>query len=148
MKFTGLASLILFALGPLATRADTVAYDQTYDDASNSLNIVACSNGANGLESLGFTTFGSLPDFPFIGAAGAVEGFNSVNCGTCWQLTYTAAGVSNTIDILAIDHAGAGTFNIALEAMNTLTDNQAVFLGRVNVTSVQVDRTVCGLPAA
>ncbi|KAF7374944.1 hypothetical protein MSAN_00380500 [Mycena sanguinolenta] len=160
MKFSGFASVILFAVAALA---DTVAFDQIYDERSESLDVVvragvlvkatfilshnflaqACSNGVNGLESKGFTTFGSLPKFPFIGAAGAVEGFNSVNCGTCWQLTYAPTGV--TIDVLAIDHAGAGTFNIALEAMDVLTKNQSVQLGRVTVTSKQVASSVCGL---
>ncbi|KAJ7702682.1 cerato-platanin-related secreted protein [Mycena rosella] len=147
MKFSALASLVFVALGPLVARADTVAYDQTYDVASNSLDIVACSDGPNGLETLGYTTFGSLPKFPFIGAVGAVEGYDSVNCGTCWQLTYTnAAGGKKTIDVLAVDHAAPGTFNVALEAMNVLTNNQAVKLGRVTVTSVKVDPSVCGMP--
>jgi len=142
--FLALTSLLVFFA--VTTLADTVAYDQTYDNASNSLNIVACSDGANGLETRGFTTLGSLPKFPFIGAAGAVEGWNSVNCGTCWQLTYTnATGVKKTIDVLAVDHAAPGTFNVALEAMNTLTNNQGVQLGRVTVTSAQVAASVCGL---
>ncbi|KAJ7603600.1 Cerato-platanin [Mycena rosella] len=146
MKFSALASLVFVALGPLVTHADTVAYDQTYDVASNSLNIVACSNGPNGLETR-YPTFGSLPKFPFIGAVGAVEGWDSVNCGTCWQLTYTnATGGKKTIDVLAVDHAAPGTFNVALEAMNVLTNNQAVQLGRVTVTSVKVDPSVCGMP--
>jgi adenosylcobinamide amidohydrolase len=81
-----------------------------------------------------------------IGAAGAVEGWNSVNCGTCWQLTYTnATGVKKTIDVLAVDHAAPGTFNVALAAMNTLTNNQAVALGRVTITSAKVAASVCGL---
>ncbi|KAJ7650370.1 Cerato-platanin [Roridomyces roridus] len=145
MKFT---SLFFLALSPLAVRvlADTVAFDQTYDVGSNSLNIVSCSNGDNGLEVFGFTDFASLPGFPLIGAAGAIEGFNSVNCGTCWELTFVnSKGTSKSINILGIDHAGAGTFNIALEAMNTLTNIQAVQLGRVNVTSKQVAASVCGL---
>jgi hypothetical protein len=160
MKFSGITSVFLFLAIALA---DTVAYDETYDSASTSLNVVvrmnslllsrvlaqfslftqACSNGVNGLESKGFTTLGSLPKFPFIGAAGAVEGWNSVNCGTCWQLTY--AGTKKTINVTAVDHAGPGTFNIALEAMNFLTNNQAVELGRVTVTSNKVANSVCGL---
>ncbi|KAJ7494669.1 Cerato-platanin [Mycena galericulata] len=146
MKFTGLASLLFVALGPLAALADTVSYDQTYDVGSNSLNIVACSDGANGLETIGFTTFNSLPHFPFIGGVGAVAGWNSANCGTCWQLTYTnSSGIAKSINILAVDHAAPGTFNIALEAMNALTNNQAVFDGRVTATSKQVAKSVCGL---
>jgi adenosylcobinamide amidohydrolase len=69
-----------------------------------------------------------------------------VNCGTCWQLTYTnATGVKKTIDVLAVDHAAPGTFNVALAAMNTLTNNQAVALGRVTITSAKVTASVCGL---
>ncbi|KAF7348159.1 hypothetical protein MSAN_01768800 [Mycena sanguinolenta] len=140
MKFSGFASVILFAVAALAT--DTVTYDQIYDNPSVSMNAVACSNGANGLESK-YPTFGSLPKFPYIGGAGAVEGWNSTNCGTCWQLTYAPTGA--TINVLAIDHAAPGTFNIALKAMNKLTNNQAVKLGRAPVTSKQVARSVCGL---
>ncbi|KAK7036384.1 Cerato-platanin [Favolaschia claudopus] len=140
MKFTGFASLLVFAVAALA---DTVSYDQTYDSKSTSLDVVACSNGANGLESKGFKTFGSLPNFPFIGGVGAVEGWDSTNCGTCWQLTYVGTG--KTINVLAVDHSAPGTFNIALEAMNKLTNGQAVQLGRVSVTSKQVAKSVCGL---
>jgi hypothetical protein len=38
MRFSALASLLVFFA--VTTLADTVAYDQTYDNASNSLNIV------------------------------------------------------------------------------------------------------------
>ncbi len=46
--------------------------------------------------------------------------------------------------MLAIDHAGAG-FNVALAAMNTLTNNQGAALGRVNADATQVDASACGL---
>jgi Cerato-platanin len=121
-----------------------VTYDTTYDNASGSMNSVACSNGPNGLLTRGFPTFGSLPDFPFIGGAPAVT-WNSPNCGSCWQLTYVnPQGASNSINILAIDAANPN-FNIALEAMNVLTDGQANFFGSVPITAVQVASSVCGL---
>ena len=120
--------------------AVTVSYDQTYDNASGSLDTVACSDGPNGLETKGYTTFGSLPHFPNIGGAAAVAGWNSPQCGTCWQLTYNG----KSINVLAVDHTDSG-FNIALEAMNTLTNNQAVFLGRVDATATQVAASQCGL---
>ena len=150
MKFTAcLASLLAFAVVPAlgaALTGITVAYDTAYDDGSASLDTVACSNGANGLETLGYTTLGSLPNFPNIGAAYAVAGWNSPACGTCWQLTYTnARGVSTSLNITAVDHAGANSFNIALKAMNKLTNNQAVALGRVPVTATQVPSSGCGL---
>lgn len=46
--------------------------------------------------------------------------------------------------MLAVDHTDAG-FNIALEAMNDLTNGQAQFLGRIDATFEQVDSSVCGL---
>lgn len=86
-----------------------------------------------------YPTFGDLPGFPSIGGAFAVEGWDSANCGTCWNLSY--AGKS--INVLAVDHAGPGRFNIALKAMNTLTNGHAVELGAVQVTYKQVDASKC-----
>ena len=132
-------SILALASSSLATTA-SVSYDNTYDDSSASLDIVACSNGANGLLTKGYTTFGSLPSFPRIGGAAAVAGWNSVNCGTCWQLTYNDV----SIVVLAIDHTDDG-FNISEEALNELTNGQAVDLGRVTATVTQVDAKQCGL---
>lgn len=84
--------------------------------------------------------FGNLPHFPNIGGAAAIAGWNDPNCGTCWQLTYNGTSVN----VLAIDHAQSG-FNIALGAMNTLTNNNAAFLGRINAQAQQVDSSACGL---
>lgn len=61
-------------------------------------------------------------------------------CGTCWTLTYNA----KTITVLAIDHASPG-FNIALAAMNDLTNGQASQLGRIDATATQVPISQCGL---
>ncbi|EKM60320.1 uncharacterized protein PHACADRAFT_54316, partial [Phanerochaete carnosa HHB-10118-sp] len=124
-----------------ATTTVTVSYDQMYDNASGSLTTVACSDGPNGLltKNLG-PDFGNLPHFPNIGGAAAIAGWNDPNCGTCWQLTYNGT----SINVLAIDHAQSG-FNIALGAMNALTNNEATFLGRINAQAQQVDDSVCGL---
>ena len=141
MKFISSA---LFFIAAAHAATVTVSYDTTYDDASTSLNEVSCSDGPYGLEPR-FSTFGSLPNFPYIGGAQAVAGWGSPNCGTCWQLTYTnPSGIAKSINVLAIDHAASG-FNIAEAAMNDLTDGQAVFLGRVNAESTQVAASVCGL---
>ncbi|KAF8958838.1 Cerato-platanin [Flammula alnicola] len=129
---------------PSFISALSTSYDPAYDNASQSLSTVACSNGANGLQTRGFTTFGSLPNFAHIGGAPAVTGWNSPACGTCWQLTYqNPQGVSTSINITAIDVA-TPNFNIALSAMNQLTGGNAVQLGRVTVTAVQVPATGCG----
>ncbi|KAI1782981.1 cerato-platanin-like secreted protein [Ganoderma leucocontextum] len=138
-----LATTVVAMPAGLETRGTStvqVTWDSVYDNGSNSLDIVSCSNGPNGLETKGFKTFGDLPDFPYIGGAQAVAGFNSPNCGSCWQLTYK----NTTINVLAIDHAGSG-FNIAKAAMDTLTDGQAVQVGVVQATSKEVAPSVCGL---
>ncbi|KAH8687364.1 Cerato-platanin [Tricladium varicosporioides] len=130
--------LPLISLLSTAT-AITVSYDTGYDDASRSLASVACSDGSNGLLAR-FPTQGSLPHFPSIGGASTIAGWNSASCGTCYTLTYNG----NSINVLAIDHAGEG-FNIAKAAMNSLTGGQAEQLGRIDAGWTQVDKSVCGL---
>ena len=132
---------LLLTLISTAT-AITVSYDNGYDDASRSLSLVSCSDGTNGLLTKGFTTQGSLPKFPYIGGASTVAGWNSPSCGSCYSLTWAETG--NTINVLAIDHAAEG-FNIAQEALDFLTNNQAVQLGRIDADWLQVDPSVCGL---
>ncbi|KAH7885284.1 Cerato-platanin [Phlebopus sp. FC_14] len=143
MKST--AILALFAAFALPAFADTVqvTYNTIYDDPSNSLSITACSNGANGLLTKGYTTFDSLPNFPYIGGIPGLT-WNSTECGSCWELTYTeASGATNTINVLAVD--GAWTFNLSLEAMNALTGGIAVEKGTVTATAAKVDPSVCGM---
>ncbi|OCH96373.1 Cerato-platanin [Obba rivulosa] len=140
MQFKAAILATLALLSSALAQSVSVSYDQTYDNASGSLSTVACSNGPNGLETKGFTTFESLPDFPMIGGAPAVAGWNSPACGTCWELTYEGT----SIIVLAVDHSGDG-FNLSLEAMNKLTNGQATFLGRVTATSRQLTSTQCGL---
>ena len=138
-----LAAALAVAPSALATPVQgtvKVTWDQTYDNADASLATVACSNGANGLLTKGFTTFGSLHNFLNIGGAAAVAGWNSAECGTCWKITYNG----KSINILAIDHTDNG-FNIGLKAMNDLTNNQATFLGRVNVVAEQANASDCGI---
>ncbi|CAI7642141.1 unnamed protein product [Penicillium manginii] len=118
----------------LFTRATSVSvsYDPKFDVAGSSLNTVSCSDGVNGLVSR-YPTFGSLPTFPRIGGAPTIAGWNSPNCGNCYSLHYQAGKVDKTIKVIAID-AAPGGFNIGTQAMNLLTDNQAVALGRVTAT--------------
>ena len=139
-----------FVLAPLAlisslVSALSVSYDTAYDNAGQSLDTVACSNGPNGLETRGFTTFGSLPTFPRIGGAPSILAWDSPNCGGCWNLTYVnPQGKSNSIVITAIDVA-TPNYNIGLKAMNQLTNNQAVALGRVTITAAALPASSCGL---
>ncbi|KAG8217101.1 immunomodulatory protein [Butyriboletus roseoflavus] len=141
MKFTSVAAAALaFALPVFAQVTTSLTYDNTYDDASLSLDVVACSNGANGLVTKGYTTLGSLPTFPNVGGVYTVTGWNSPNCGTCYQVTYG----STSIYALAVDVAANG-LNLSEEAMNTLTGGLAYQLGNVTVTSTQVAASYCGL---
>lgn len=143
MKFSTILAPI--ALLPSLALAVTLAYDTVYDNAKGSMTTVACSDGSNGLITRGFNTFGSLKNFPNIGGASAIPSWNSPNCGTCWNVTYTnSTGGKKTISILALDVSVNG-FVISLASMNTLTNGNAVQFGRVNVASTQVNASVCGL---
>ncbi|PKS07725.1 hypothetical protein jhhlp_006333 [Lomentospora prolificans] len=135
MKFTAVTSAL--ALAASATAA-SVGYDQGFDDGSRSMLTVSCSDGSHGLASR-FPTQGNLPNFPHIGGVPAIEGWNSANCGSCWKLTYNG----KSIYVLGIDHSTS--FNIALGAMNDLTNGNAVGLGRVEATAEQVSSSFCGL---
>ena len=137
MKFS--TAILAAAAAPVL--GVTLSYDETYDNSAGSLSTVACSDGPTGLLTKGFSTFGSLPHFPNIGGAAAIAGWNSDQCGTCWQLSYNG----KSINVLAIAHAEAGTWNIALAALNDLTNGQAIDLGRVEAVATLVDSSVCGL---
>jgi len=140
MHFAPLITLLLAAL----VAGVTVSYDPVFDQGSTSLSTVSCSDGPNGLQPK-YTDFQSLPAFPNIGGVPAIGAWNSPNCGTCWQLTYTpptAGATPITIYVLGIDR-GANGYNISPTAMNNLTNNQAVQLGHVDVVAQQADLSKC-----
>ncbi len=137
MKLT--STLISLAALFSVASADIVRYNTFYDNPSTSMNNVACSNGDNGLVTR-YPTFGSLPSFPGIGGVFAVKGWNSPECGSCWQLTFNG----NSIFVTAIDTISNG-FDISLKAMNILTNGQAQRLDVINAQATQVDRWHCGL---
>lgn len=123
------------------TNPPQVSYDIGYDDAGRSLTNVACSDGNNGVMwKYNWKVQGDVKNFPYIGGAEAVGGWNSPSCGSCWRATYNG----KSIHVLAIDHAGSG-LNIGLAAMNDLTNNHAAELGRVDATVEQVALSNCGL---
>ncbi|KAL0466079.1 Cerato-platanin [Neurospora intermedia] len=133
----------ILSLFTLATAASgtTVSYDTGYDDPNRSLTVVSCSDGSNGLITKYHWNFqNQVKNFPYIGGVEAVAGWNSPNCGTCWSVTYNG----KTINILAIDHAGAGV-NLSKKAMNELTGGNAEQFGRVDAQVSQVALSACGL---
>ncbi|KAJ6440271.1 cerato-platanin [Purpureocillium lavendulum] len=138
MHFSQLLSIAALAATALA---DTVSYDKGYDDRGRQLTDVACSDGANGLITRkGWHTQGDIPKFPYIGGVGVVAGWNSPECGSCWKLEYKG----RSITVLAIDHAASG-FNIALAAMNDLTNGNAEQLGRIDATATRALPADCGM---
>ncbi|KIK90523.1 hypothetical protein PAXRUDRAFT_151730 [Paxillus rubicundulus Ve08.2h10] len=141
MYFFSTLFALASALHVLAqTTQTTLSYDPNYDNANLPLSNVACSDGPNGLESKNYTTLGSLPNFPLLGGVYTVEGWNSPQCGTCYAVTYNGV----TVNILAVDVSKEG-FTISQQAMDVLTDDQAVALGRINVAYALVTPQACGL---
>jgi hypothetical protein len=142
MKLTStilsLAALFSVASAGPTPSTNVVRYNTFYDNPTTSLNNVACSNGDNGLITKGFSTFSSLPSFPFVGGAFNVKNWNSPECGSCWKLTYQ----SNTIYLTAIDTISDG-FDISLTAMNVLTNGQAQKLDSIDVQATQVAESFC-----
>lgn len=118
----------------------TLSYDNNYDNGSLSLSQVACSDGPNGLETKNYTTLDSLHNFPNVGGVYTVSGWNSPQCGACYAVTYS----NTTVNILAVDASKTG-FTVSEAAMNALTGNQAVVLGRVDVSFVLASASACGM---
>lgn len=133
MKFVSTVTLLA---APFAISATHVSWDFVYDQGTQSLSTVACSDGSNGLLTKGYNVFDDLPTFPNIGGSSVVASWNSPSCGwsllafrfisnvdgslwvtgSCWNITYQG----ETITVTVIDSASDG-FNLSEEAMNTLT---------------------------
>ncbi|KAK7037547.1 hypothetical protein VNI00_011039 [Paramarasmius palmivorus] len=142
MKLFVLCSALALASSAFA---DLLGWDNAYDNASGSLNVVACSDGENGLITrFGFQTFGDIPTFPFVGGAPTIPGWNSPNCGTCFALTFANSTGTHTIHFTAID-AGGADFVTGQNALNLLTNGQAAQVGVINVNATVVNATECGL---
>jgi len=143
MKFSSVIALVsAFVLPAFATQYN-VTYDNFYDNAQTSLSQVACSNGANGLLTKGYSTLGSLPSFPNIGGIPNLT-WNSPLCGTCWELQYTTpAGQYESVYVTAVD--AAYTFNLSEEAFNELTSNTGIAAGKVVAAATQVAESYCGM---
>ncbi|KAG1770877.1 Cerato-platanin [Suillus placidus] len=143
MKFTlTVALLSALALPAFAVPAN-VTYDPVYANPNSSLATVSCSNGANGLLTKGYTTFGSIPSFPNIGGIPGAT-WNSTLCGTCWSLQYTTpGGVQTTIFITAVDPAY--TFNVSPQTFNKLNNGTGFELGKIAAEATEVAASNCGM---
>lgn len=137
MQLTTVAlALLSAASAAFAAPSDVtvkVTGDQTYDSPTFSLYNVACGTD---LLARGYTTLGSLPNFPFAGGSMFVPGA----CGSCWTLS---APGGSPVNVLAVDTAGVG-FNIGKQALQQLGGDAAIAAGSVDATAVQADPSVCG----
>jgi hypothetical protein len=141
MKFALAALLSAVALRASAESV-YVTWDATYSNPDGSLYGVACSNGLNGLLAQGYTTFSSLPSFPYLGGVPGAS-WNSTTCGSCWAVKYAMPnGTQNTVYITAVDLAA--TFNLSPEAFGDLTDGAGFAPGKVRARALQVDKSKCG----
>lgn len=60
-----------------------MSYDIGYDDGNRSLNVLSCSDGANGLiTKYGWANQAAIAGFPRIGGYQGVEGWNSAQVRT------------------------------------------------------------------
>lgn len=143
MKYTlhflelALFATVSKAVNPVASISAT--FDTTYDNPNLSLSTVTCSDGKNGLITKGYSTIGDLPTQD-VGGAPTIKGWNDVNCGACYALTYD----NETVYVMAIDVA-VGQFNLALKTLNKLTHGHAQEFGSVVVQYEEVDKSKCGL---
>ncbi|KAI0797065.1 Cerato-platanin [Abortiporus biennis] len=139
MRFTSVLAVLSLFLAPTlawpSTKTLRVAYSTQYDKKDENSVGVACSST---LIHKGYKTYGSLKNFPFIGGAEFITGANSDQCGTCWKLTYK----DQSVNILAIDHIAEG-FIISKEAMDALTDGEALDLGHVQAEVSQLPASAC-----
>ncbi|KZV70896.1 Cerato-platanin [Peniophora sp. CONT] len=135
MKF---AATVLALVAAASTTV--VKYDPVYNNPSQSLDTVACSDGSNGLLNKGFTTFSSLPSYPNIGASQYVGGWNDADCGSCWNITYQGKSTFFT----AIDVATSGIVT-SQTSLDKITGGHAVEYGQITASVQRVASSLCGL---
>lgn len=81
MQFTtSILAFVAAAVSAVSAQSSTAGYDQKYDDGSFPSFNLACSDGANGMITKGYSTIGAIPSFPNVGGAPVIPGWNSPNC--------------------------------------------------------------------
>lgn len=74
------ATIIALLTAPFVVGTTRVSWDPVYDQGTQSLSTVACSDGSNGL--LPYYEFEDLPTFPNVGGSSVVAAWGSPNCGS------------------------------------------------------------------
>ena len=94
----------------------TAVYNPVYDNSSQTLDDVACSE----LASI-YPEFGDVPLFPNIGGAPNTT-YNSTNCGAIWKITNFE---DNDLSIYFISIDDASDFDLSLEAFKAVGGDTA-----------------------
>ncbi|EEA20070.1 hypothetical protein TMatcc_000043 [Talaromyces marneffei ATCC 18224] len=121
-----------------ATSTVSVQYDTTYDNSAFPISKLACSDGPNGLQNKGYSTLGQLPDFPYVGASPTISGWNSPNCGACYNITYNSV----SLYVMGVD-SSTSAFVVSQATLDRLTGGQAVALGQITAYCDVVDSSHC-----
>jgi len=127
-------------LGPTAFESAYVTYHNYYE--GQSLRETSCSDGENGLMTRwGYDTID--PMAPFV-AATSISGWNSPNCGNCYEVV----GSASTVYLTAIDQCGAGPegmmhFDIHPTAFQMLMGDDGVDAGSDYVKFREVSSLKC-----
>jgi len=112
--------------------------------ADQSLDKVACSNGANGLITRwGYTNLS--PMFPYVTAISGLS-WNSPQCGKCFKLTDTKSGTSISVTVIDAVPVAPGYdmhYNLAEEAFTKLFGDAGVQAGHGELTFEETDFHDC-----
>jgi hypothetical protein len=111
-------------------------YNSIYDNPSQTLDIVACSNLVKE-----YPVLGDVPGFPFVGGAPNTS-YGSENCGMCWAVTNLESGLS--LFFTSIDDTTAtdpSLINLSLEAFEML--DGSILAGSFEASLEMVDNSFC-----
>ena len=136
MKFFSIFATVLsmVAIVLANSRPVMVTWDGIYDQPWTSIYSFSCGDY---LKNKGITMLDMISTWPDIGAASAITGWNSPNCGRCYELSYAPTGL--WIIITAISTAqGNQDFVISKSGLDYLTGGKADAMGSASVTAVLV----------
>ncbi|KAF8998241.1 hypothetical protein BDQ17DRAFT_1328894 [Cyathus striatus] len=142
MQFTNLSAIVLIStvISAFAQQTTTqrLVFDTRFDNRNGQVRNSICDRLATANP-----TYGSFLTFPNIGSSFSIQSYNSPSCGSCWELTHTRNGESNTTFYTAIDSINEG-FGMSLMGATNLTGyDRAHFPAYVPVQAREVDRSNC-----
>ena len=80
--------------------------------------------------------------YPYVGAFKGIEGWNSENCGNCYEVTDVVT--KNKRYITAVDHAGSDFgFNLSEQAFEEIFGKEGIHDGHGEAAWAKVDANLC-----